>query len=1086
MARYTFHPDDDGEVTLFITDVTATPAFNVNVSNSPTLALALAKENTPTEDASFAISNLVTPITYRDQFDAVSYTNNNASAFAGPWTEINDGATGASTGKVSVVTSGVDQGARFHNSGGGAAPELRRNINLSGYDLSAQPVLSFNWKLVGSPSGSFRAEGRIVSVENPDPNWVEVHTFTTPLSPTFAIGATYPLTSMVPAPGFNLAVTNPELQLRFRILSGFTSSPSNLFVIDNVQVSTTTNDCDVGSGIDHYSISHSGQMVSCQLELVTVTPHSINEEIQSGFGTTLILQTTSGKGTFSAPLGGAGSFSATPGAGYATYAYGADEGQLTFPFNYTNVTGNSETFTITASTTPVGPISLENQSLTAAKAGLLFFNETTNNTNLPTLAAGIPSNTYPGQTLVVQGIQADNNNPAVCVNVFAAGDTVPVELAFEMIDRAVYAATGFVVVNGVNIAPEQEHTPDFWTAPSGWASVPLNFEVIDGDGRIGARLNLTYSDAGAMQIHGRYNIPLLEDEDNPALNTGDYMTGSGKPNTNNTKNYTFVVRPYGFQIDIPDSPGDHYGNAASGSSWAPDANGSLFLAAATPFNTTVRPVAWTVAAGAPGPGGAPASGADLSSVTNYPTTPNFGNEDNAVEDDVTVAHTLVLPAGGTTGVLTGGNLFANFANGAMSAQQLSYNEVGIINLSATVSTSGGYLGGGQAVIGDLLNVGRFIPADFALTPGVLPNPALTDRPLVNVGSANVSSPYDRFTYMDEQLTARFSLVARNAAGNPTTNYIGDFAKLTQRSQLSFRAVLDGGVASDTSYTSRLDPALFPTNFQASWSAGQIDLIGNLVFTRLPDEAPDGPFGPLKVAVRVTDTDNVGDVNRNVTEDVDACNPNCGTDPKAAASARLLDLLTFRYGRIRLENGYGTDVADTYNHDEGTDPDGTGTPDVPRGTDVMVRVVAEYWDGTDFIPNDDDIATPYDSAELSFLTNTFTEALGNNEAAITVGDGKVYRGETQATDMQDDIPLYLRAPLTPNNAGSVIIELDLDGLGLSFLKFDWRDGTGAGEDLEADVKADPNVFGTTDNPRAVIDFGRFRGNDRIINWQEIFE
>ena len=48
------------------------------------------------------------------------------------------------------------------------------------------------------------------------------------------------------------------------------------------------------------------------------------------------------------------------------------------------------------------------------------------------------------------------------------------------------------------------------------------------------------------------------------------------------------------------------------------------------------------------------------------------------------------------------------------------------------------------------------------------------------------------------------------------------------------------------------------------------------------------------------------------------------------------------------------------------------------------------------------------------------------------------------------------------------------------------GTGTGEDTYADVKADPNDYSAPDSPRALVEFGAFRGNDRIINWQEIFE
>jgi hypothetical protein len=79
----------------------------------------------------------------------------------------------------------------------------------------------------------------------------------------------------------------------------------------------------------------------------------------------------------------------------------------------------------------------------------------------------------------------------------------------------------------------------------------------------------------------------------------------------------------------------------------------------------------------------------------------------------------------------------------------------------------------------------------------------------------------------------------------------------------------------------------------------------------------------------------------------------------------------------------------------------------------------------------------------------------------------------------DTPLYLTAP-GAGNEGGVLIELDLDALGLGFLKYDWRDNSET-----EDVKADPDVYSTTDNPRSLVEFGVYRGSSRIINWQELF-
>src|SRR5690606_4439612 len=155
--------------------------------------------------------------------------------------------------------------------------------------------------------------------------------------------------------------------------------------------------------------------------------------------------TNTGKGTWGAPLNGLGMFSAVPGTGQATYTYVVGDGAITFPFNYTDLVDDPELVTISVSDNSAPSKSqFENQVLSVARAGLRFVNENESGltiNNWPTLVAGMPSSLYPGQGLLVQAAQASDDDPSVCLNIFSAGETVPVELAFEMIDRSVYAST---------------------------------------------------------------------------------------------------------------------------------------------------------------------------------------------------------------------------------------------------------------------------------------------------------------------------------------------------------------------------------------------------------------------------------------------------------------------------------------------------------------------------------------------------------------------------------------------------------------------------------------------------------------------
>lgn len=69
-------------------------------------------------------------------------------------------------------------------------------------------------------------------------------------------------------------------------------------------------------------------------------------------------------------------------------------------------------------------------------------------------------------------------------------------------------------------------------------------------------------------------------------------------------------------------------------------------------------------------------------------------------------------------------------------------------------------------------------------------------------------------------------------------------------------------------------------------------------------------------------------------------------------------------------------------------------------------------------------------------------------------------------------------------GRVLIELDLSNgtldTPLDFLSYDWRGDAGEVDDYD---EIPDNDYG--DNPRGVVEFGSYRGHDRVINWQEIY-
>ena len=42
-----------------------------------------------------------------------------------------------------------------------------------------------------------------------------------------------------------------------------------------------------------------------------------------------------------------------------------------------------------------------------------------------------------------------------------------------------------------------------------------------------------------------------------------------------------------------------------------------------------------------------------------------------------------------------------------------------------------------------------------------------------------------------------------------------------------------------------------------------------------------------------------------------------------------------------------------------------------------------------------------------------------------------------------------------------------------------------QDGDSDETNDPDGAIYTDNPRGILEFGSFRGHDRVFNWQEIY-
>ena len=126
----------------------------------------------------------------------------------------------------------------------------------------------------------------------------------------------------------------------------------------------------------------------------------------------------------------------------------------------------------------------------------------------------------------------------------------------------------------------------------------------------------------------------------------------------------------------------------------------------------------------------------------------------------------------------------------------------------------------------------------------------------------------------------------------------------------------------------------------------------------------------------------------------------------------------------------------------------------------MRVIAEYYDGSNWSLNTEDSCTTYINTDASFDLTSYTNQLNNGETAIS--------DPTVATNILNGQSvlgsgLEFTAP-GDGNYGSVIINYDISSQ--PWLQFDW-DGDNS-----------------IDTPSATLNFGYYRGSDRVIYWKEV--
>ncbi len=260
------------------------------------------------------------------------------------------------------------------------------------------------------------------------------------------------------------------------------------------------------------------------------------------------------------------------------------------------------------------------------------------------------------------------------------------------------------------------------------------------------------------------------------------------------------------------------------------------------------------------------------------TTPNFGKESEP--ESVALSFVKYQPTGvGTVNGAFSGSVGA-FSNGVATSSNLSWSEVGKIDLSATL-TSASYLGSDLTATGSTGAtgaVGRFIPDHFDTTVTYnAVSKAFMPCPSGLVCPASGDLVYGNgFVYSGEAFTAR--VTARNLLGNTTVNYDGTSGYAKGVTLSSYNAV--GGLT--------VNPGggglSLNTILSAVFNQG-VAITSTPVYT-----VPVTPATPIDIFIRALDTDNV-------------------TSLQAVSSSSVEGGIKIVSGRVYISNAYGSELLD---------------------------------------------------------------------------------------------------------------------------------------------------------------------------------
>lgn len=802
-----------------------------------------------------------------------------------------------------------------------------------------------------------------------------------------------------------------------------------------------------GLTVDHYAINFPNGLTSltCEAANVAITGHDFfNSSINIPAGVVLTLSTSTGTGTWQPVLiSGTGTWAPSGlNDGNATYTWPGGESSFevsllqgaagALSVNLVDALGKIES-TVIAS---------EDLNITFNTQGFRITDAAgVSAVNIDTHLSGKNTNVgFGAQTLFLQALR---DIAGVCTNFGGPFNNINVTMASECLNPTVCE-----VVNGGPGTAVTVQNDSGTAIPIDINDIGLpitNFITtvqVDFDTQTKAPLIINYPDAGEIALHF-------------------FFAGAGGlPGTSNA----FVVRPFGFDIDVGTQRFDDFAddmtlNDSTGTnvSWATDATGTAFAKAGNNFNVTVRSVVWDSNDDSDDDG-VPDSGSDL---TDNALTPNFGNEIST--ELVDIAHTKVSPTGAGTvsGTLTGGTNLDFTASGGTLTTTLSWDEVGIVDLSAALDTAvdSEYLAGGSGISATHDDFGRFVPDRFTVTDN-------TPSFLNSCGGL--------FSYMDQEFyftaAPEFTVTALNEAGITIMNYGGGTSGINGFWQLdptSLTRTYTNQATTAANFNETIVAGVTLSNHTDFGGMATLTL-GNTLGDRdifeyqrstVDISANEGGAFTALVDLSITSTalsymDGTFTICYDRDNDGTCDDYTHMTQSGAEVGSAALTGTDLRFGRLRIGTAAGSEL-------------------LP----ISPVFEAQYYDDANqiFITNTLDGCTAIATTDLS-LTSAIEvgETDGDIDISACAGGGLVTAAIANATFVSGagDLSFSVGAPAaTCTGYIDMTLDLSMGGLDMDWLQYDWDD-VDAAENGPYD-----------DNPAGRIDFGIFEGPSSYIYIRE---